>query len=651
MITLARPTHPQARPGAAAPARYSRAGLWPAALLMLGAAAIPFAVVPDHLAEYLPFGVFFLLLGGGQVALAAATLLRPRRALFAGGAGGTLAVLLLWAVSRTGGLPFGPDPGQPEMIGFADLCVVLLEGSALALFAVLARGPRPLRARRRGFWPAVRATVRITTQLTALLLILALTLVGVLSGANGMVRAVNVSAPVADRPAVSLTSLTQPPGTEPVKSFTLTAQVAQIDGQAAWTYNGTVPGPELRVTQGDRVRVTLVNHLPAATTIHWHGLRLPNAEDGVAGITQDAVPPGHTFTYEFVVQDAGTYWYHPHQDTETQLDRGLFGALVVAPRGGPAADRDYVVLLHKPPGGQGVAINGSGGPQQLVARPGESVRLRLINAVAPGMDGGPQTPALIGAQARVVALDGQDLTGPQLLGPTRLPLGMGQRADLLFTMPLTGGVRLVDSAVQGAPSPVEQVFAALAGPPPPPPSVTFGSGPIPVAGDLASLPLFDPTRYGTPAADPVAAAPADATYPVVLNKAPGFRDGRIELLHTINGQVSPQVPPIIVHPGEIVRLHIVNQTEEYHPMHLHGHTLVVVAKDGRPLAGSPLHLDTLLVGPHETWDVAFRADNPGLWMFHCHVLLHASAGMTMMVDYAGITTPFDMGTQSGNMPE
>jgi FtsP/CotA-like multicopper oxidase with cupredoxin domain len=101
----------------------------------------------------------------------------------------------------------------------------------------------------------------------------------------------------------------------------------------------------------------------------------------------------------------------------------------------------------------------------------------------------------------------------------------------------------------------------------------------------------------------------------------------------------------------MIHLHIVNLTGEYHLMHLHGHIFTVLALNGKAIQGSPVHLDTILVGPHETWDVAFLANNPGIWMLHCHVLLHASFGMSMTVNYAGITTPFEMGSRSGNVPE
>ncbi|TMC10359.1 MAG: hypothetical protein E6J41_08535 [Chloroflexi bacterium] len=359
------------------------------------------------------------------------------------------------------------------------------------------------------------------------------------------------------------------------------------------------------------------------------------------------MPPGHSMTYEFVVDDPGTYWYHSHQDTSSQITKGLFGALVVEPKGGPTEDRDYTVLLHN--GAAGVAVNGTTS-LHLAARAGERVRLRVVNAVAPGMDGTPEAPVLLGAPYRVVALDGRDLNGPQELGPERIAIGMGQRADLVFTMPASAAVRLVDTESQAHSSGVQSAIAAAAGQVGLP-SVTVGDGALPASPRLAGLPAFDPLDYGVAAPDPVATARPDASYPIVLTEQPCFHDGSIQLVHEINGKSSPDVPAITVHEGQVVRLHIVNDTTEYHPMHLHGHTMSVLSRDGRPVTGSPVRVDTVLVGPHETWDVAFLADNPGLWMFHCHVLLHAAFGLTMSIDYAGISTPYEMGTRSGNLPE
>jgi FtsP/CotA-like multicopper oxidase with cupredoxin domain len=613
--------------------------LFAVALLTMGPAVIHFAVAPMHFQEYLPFGLFFVVAGAAQAGVALATVLTPSRRLFRAAGVATVGITALYLVSRTVGVPVGPRPWRPEAVGFPDIACIAMQLVSLPLFAVLAfRRPR---ARR-------RHPVRIALAgAPALLLAGALTAVGTASAVASMPVAYNAAPIVPGQPSTDIDLLTAPPGSEPVRSFTLTAEVATIAGQAAWTYDGTVPGPELRVTQGDRLRVTLVNHLPQSTTIHWHGVPgLPDAEDGVAGITQQATAPGHSFTYEFVATAAGTYWYHSHQDTSNQLGRGLYGALVVEPRNGPTEARDYTVVLHDAVDG-GVAVNGVR-DLHLAALPGELVRLRLVNAVAPGMDGGPEVPVLLGAPYRIVALDGRDLNGPQPLGPERIAIGMGQRVDLVFAMPASGAVRLVDTEVPGQVSAIQQ---ALTGPSHPLPTVTIGEGAAPSGIDTARLPTFDPTRYGVPAADPVAAAHVDATFPVVVTDGPGFHDGRVELVHRINGAASPDVPPITVHEGQVVRLHIVNDTAEYHPMHLHGHTMSVLSRDGVAIQGSPVRLDTILMGPHQTWDVVFLADNPGIWMFHCHVLLHAAFGLTMTVNYAGYSTPYEMGTRSGNMPE
>jgi FtsP/CotA-like multicopper oxidase with cupredoxin domain len=626
--------------------RYSPVGLISAAVLTLGAGAIHLAVMPEHLEEYLPFGLFFLVVAAAQIVAAPLLLVRPSRRLAVGVAVGSLALVALWLISRTAGLPVGHEPWRPEEVGVPDVACVLLEGlGAVVALALAIRGRRP-RRRRPVRTPVAAAPV--------VLLATMVTVVGVGTGASGMPMAFSAAPPGDVAGGISVTDLVAGPGPQPVKEFTLTARDAVIDGRPAETYDGAVPGPELRVTQGDRVRVTLVNRLAVATTVHWHGVRVPDAADGVAGMTQDAVAPGASYTYEFVASDAGTFWYHSHQDTGNQLPAGLFGALVVEPPDGHTAEEvDRTVLLHNSAGDRGrVAVNGTAGDLHVDARPGQTVRLRIIDAVSAGMDGAAEAPVLLGAPYRVVALDGNDLVGPTPLGPQRLQLGMGQRADLVFTMPASGAVRLIDSRIPGTPSPLQGFFGA---PAEAGETVTVGDGALPPAVDPLTLPIFDPLTYGAPTSDPGAAdpttGPADITAPVVLAEGPGFHDGAIQLVHSINGAASPEVPPIEVREGQLVRLHVVNTTGEFHPMHLHGHVMTVLDVDGRAPTGSPVHADTVLLGPHQTADVAFRADNPGIWMLHCHVLVHASMGMSMSINYRGVTTPFEMGSHSGNVPE
>jgi FtsP/CotA-like multicopper oxidase with cupredoxin domain len=280
-----------------------------------------------------------------------------------------------------------------------------------------------------------------------------------------------------------------------------------------------------------------------------------------------------------------------------------------------------------------IAVNGTNGDLHLAAAPGELVRLRLINGSAGEHRafGDPLRIVLLGVEYQVVALDGHDLNSPQAISGQILPIGAGQRYDLVFRMPEIGVVQLIVA---------DQTT-----------TVTLGQGTIAVP-DLDTLPTFDLTTYGNPAPDPLASQSTfDVTEDLVLGNRPGFHNGRFGLVHTINGEEFPDIPMLMVEPNQTVRLHIVNETDEYHPIHIHGHYFTVLARNNTPLSGSPVYLDSILVAPEETWDVAFVANNPGLWMLHCHVLIHAATGMDMMVVYPNIYTPYVVGESSGNIPE
>ncbi|MDH5578097.1 MAG: multicopper oxidase domain-containing protein, partial [Betaproteobacteria bacterium] len=224
-----------------------------------------------------------------------------------------------------------------------------------------------------------------------------------------------------------------------------------------WAYNGTVPGPVLRARQGDRLRVHVENALEEATTVHWHGIRLPNAMDGVPYITQRPIEPGASYTYEFALPDAGTFFYHPHQRSYEQVGRGLAGALIVAERAPPEVDRDVLWVLadyrlnadasirdgfgsfmdvsHAGRIGNTVTLNG-GMPETFRVRAGERIRLRLINAA----------PARVfalefrGHRPWVIALDGQPVEPHQPEGGA-VVLGPAMRADLILDMVAAPGSR------------------------------------------------------------------------------------------------------------------------------------------------------------------------------------------------------------------
>lgn len=604
------------------------------ALLLFAQGLVHLGQAPGHFDEYAPFGVLFLLAGTAQIGCAWATLARPQGRLFLGAAVGTVGLIATWFWSRLSGLPVGPHAGYPEVPGMLDMVTTLSEIVTVVLLLFLVRAPRK---------PKRRGPVRVTlAALPSLIFVIPLLVFGLQAPFHPMPDAFDPAGVQAGQAATSITTLQAPAGSQPVRAFTLTAAPVNVAGHQGWAFNGSVPGPEIRVTEGDRVKVTLLNHLPESTSIHWHGLRLPNPSDGVAGVTQDAVRPGQSYVYEFIAQDPGTYWYHTHQATLSQLGRGLYGAITILPKAGIKEQHDYSVVIHTAVGSSDARINGSANAR-LEARPGETVRLRLVNAAVPDPFGGtPLNPVLLGVPYRVVALDGHDVNRPQEIGPQKIRLGMGQRADLVFTMPPSGQVVL--TGLKGAAqSPFD--FSSTG-----PASLTLGEGPAPEKP--ARLQNFDITTYGEPAAEALTAATHyDVTRTLQLAGVPIFRNGTFDFSDTFDGKASPFVPPVTVHEGDLVKLRLVNRSQKFHPIHIHGHVFTVLSRNGVPLSGSPIHQDAVLLPAGETWEVAFKADNPGIWMLHCHVLGHAWAGMVMTVNYDGYTTPFRMGTSSGNEPE
>ena len=442
---------------------------------------------------------------------------------------------------------------------------------------------------------------------------------------------------------VSLAGLTGPREGEPDRRFVLTARETGVrlssgESVEAWGFDGEAPGPELRVRQGDLVEVTLVNEdVQSGTTIHWHGVDVPNAEDGVAGLTQDAVMPGGRHTYRFRAERAGTYWYHSHQVSSEQVRKGLFGALVVEPREPEGEEaREITLMAHSWGSGRGrvASVNASDTLERETVPPGTPVRLRLINT-----DSYPVTFSLTGVPFKVAAIDGTDLNEPTDLRDTFLELAAGGRHDVTFTMP-DGPVRLgarLDSAQENP-----DLGLLLSGD-------GEGEGNLPA---LADGPRFDPSRYGSPAPAPFGAgSDFDREFTVVLDNRLGFYDRRFSMLWTINGEVFPDTPMRMVREGDLVKTTFANRSFMDHPMHLHGHHVLVLSRNGEPATGSPWWADTLNVAPGETYEVAFRADNPGLWMDHCHNLDHAALGMTMHLSYEGVNTPFEAGDATGNTPE
>jgi len=408
-----------------------------------------------------------------------------------------------------------------------------------------------------------------------------------------------------------------------------------------WAYNGQVPGPEIRVRQGERLRVTARNGLTQSTTVHWHGLRVPNAMDGVPGLTQEPIPPRGSFVYEFAAEDAGTFWYHPHFKSAEQVGRGLAGPLIVEERTPPAVDRELTWVLddwrldsdgaiaafgqphdmsHAGRLGNSATLNG-GSPETIPVRAGERLRLRLVNVA------NARTFALAfeGHEPWVVALDGHPVA-PFRAPDGRVVITAAQRVDLVLDMGGAPGSRhrVIDGyypsqrykLVELAYAEAAPLRTAPPGPPPP----------------LAANPLAEPDLAAAERHEVVLQGGA------MGGMAEATLDGRRMGIRALaeqgkfwamNGRVFGTRfgdPLFAVGLGRSCRLVMRNDTAFEHPMHLHGHSFRVLGRNGEADPRRPWR-DTVLVRPRETVEVAFVADNPGDWMFHCHVLEHQAAGM------------------------
>ena len=407
----------------------------------------------------------------------------------------------------------------------------------------------------------------------------------------------------------------------------------------SWSYDGLIPGSEVRLRAGDVLRATVRNELPDPTTIHWHGIALRNDMDGVPDLTQQPIEPGSAFTYEFTAPDPGTYFFHPH--VGTQLDRGLYAALVVDDPAEPGAyDREFLVVLddwlgerRKPDdvlkrlqAGMG-GMSGTGGmggmdmggsdaepsdsplgadtgdvrypmylingrpatdPAMFGAKPGERLRLRIINA-------GSDTPfrvALGGHRLTVTHSDGFPVDPVEV---DALLLGMGERYDVSVRVPDTGAFPLVARAEGTA-------MGAMA-------VVRTGMGMAPMAdatpkelmmGQLLDLSDLRATQdVALPSREP------DRTYAATLTgDMASYRWGLDAELE--DGVTLP------VRSGERVRLVLDNTTTMWHPLHLHGHTFEVVTD-----AGAGPRKDTVIVPARARVTLDVEADNPGQWVLHC----------------------------------
>ncbi|MFZ1700904.1 MAG: multicopper oxidase family protein [Pyrinomonadaceae bacterium] len=444
-----------------------------------------------------------------------------------------------------------------------------------------------------------------------------------------------------------------PEPTETAREILIEARSAEIEIAPnkivnAWTYDGKLPGTEIRVKEGERIRITVRNKLPEETTVHWHGQfqRGTNKMDGVPGVTQDPIPTYSDFVYDFHAEPAGSFFYHSHKGL--QIERGLGGTLIVEPMREPLAyDRDYTVVLDdwlestpeealsklKQSGGgmmggrrgsnmqmgtgsevdyQAFLINGRApeSPFEFLTKRGEKVRLRVINPSGSTI----YRFAIAGHKLTVTHADSLPVKPVEV---DTFEIAPGERYDVLVN----------------ADNPGIWAIAAI-----PADGVSNGTG-------RALLRYSDAQATSAPIAtqSPMELNARMLSYNQLIALEPRMQPdahkrridialsgGMMSYEWTINGQAYPNAKPFEIRAGELIRLTMTNHSMMRHPMHLHGHSFRLLQKNAGDAA--PLK-DTVIVNHMESVEVEFLADNPGDWAFHCHNAYHMDTGMMRVFKY------------------
>lgn len=404
-----------------------------------------------------------------------------------------------------------------------------------------------------------------------------------------------------------------------------------------WMYDGRYPGAEIRVREGERIRAVVRNQLPEETTIHWHGLPVPNPMDGVPNFTQKAIAPGEEFTYDFAANPAGTYFYHSH--VGLQLDRGLLGPLIVEEkRPHVSYDQDYVLVLDDllADAPKLLASTGGGMMEGMMGGKrggmGEMMRMQVPPYVALLINGHlPEDPAVFetkkgqrlrlrfinssGATTYRVAIAGHRMAITHTDGRPVRPfavdaflIGMGERYDVLIETDNPGLWPIVAAPVEIKLPPARALLrytdSQARQPTVVEPEGIFGGRVL----NLSDLHALEPLESRKP----------DQNFDFALS------GGMMNSAWTINGQAYPQADIVQLHEGARVRVRMTNHSMMIHPMHLHGHFFRV----------NDILKDTVIVPPHMgRVSFEFTADNPGRWVFHCHNIYHMESGMAREFRY------------------
>lgn len=414
--------------------------------------------------------------------------------------------------------------------------------------------------------------------------------------------------------------------TKQAKEFDITAASTSINFNGnesfeTWAYNGQVPGPELRVQKGDTVKINFKNNLPQETTIHFHGIRVPNKMDGVPDVTQTPIKPEGKFVYEFIAHDAGTFWYHPHVRGNEQVERGLYGTIVVEDSNEPEYSEDKMLVIddwridsdgslnenfnnahdigHDGRWGNVITVNGQVLPEYELKR-NERVRYRFVNtsnARVYSLDFG-------NLDATAIAVDG--ILAREPFSPNGFELAPGNRIDVDIKAPDSSGDFIIRDRFAGYNN---ELFK------------------ISIYNDISEESSFDyPKAIKYPEMNL-------GTYSVDREYA--LDQGGMGMMHnltaTINGQAYPNYQESSLDKNKFQVIRFSNSSARLHPMHLHGQFFKVIARNNQPV-DEPFMRDTVLVHGFETVDVGIIPIDGGDWALHCHILEHAEAGMMTVVE-------------------
>lgn len=414
--------------------------------------------------------------------------------------------------------------------------------------------------------------------------------------------------------------------TKQVKEFDIVAASTTIsfngnESFETWAYNSQVPGPELRVQKGDTIKINFTNNLTPETTIHFHGIRVLNKMDGVPDVTQTPIKPGEKFVYEFIAHDAGTFWYHPHVRGNEQVERGLYGTIVVEDADEPEYSQDKMLVIddwridndgnlnenfnnahdigHDGRWGNVITVNGQNLPEYQLKR-NERVRYRFVNtsnARVYSLDFG-------NLDATAIAVDG--ILAREPFSPNGFELAPGNRIDIDIKAPEVSGEFIITDRFAGYNN---ELFK------------------ISISNDVSEEPSF---------AYPQAVKYPDmnlSTYSVDREYA--LDQGGMGMMHnltaTINGQAYPNYQESSLDKNKFQVIRFSNSSARLHPMHLHGQFFKVIARNSQPV-DEPFMRDTVLVHGFETVDVGVIPIDGGDWALHCHILEHAEAGMMTVVE-------------------